>query len=69
MYTEDPILILIPITRTTVISTVKQGLALEAVYSVQARQGLESSEILAKVSELNENMRVVYHVGAHRDSL
>jgi len=51
------------------ISTVKQGLAMEAVYSVQARQGLESSEILAKVSELNENMRVVYHVGAHRDSL
>lgn len=51
------------------VETVKKGLALEAVYSVTPKAELLSSQIMDKVGEANENMKVVYHIGAHADPL
>lgn len=51
------------------VETVKKGLALEAVYSVTPKAETTSSAVMETISEANENMKVVYHIGAHADPL
>ncbi len=49
------------------VETVRQGLAVESVYSVKAKPKVKSAEILEKLGGINENMKVLYHLGAHSD--
>ncbi len=51
------------------VETVQQGLAIEAVYSIRAKKGVKSKEVLEKITAANENMKVKYHIGAHADPL
>ena len=51
------------------VERVKQGMALEAVYSVRQKHEMSSDELLDEISKVNENMKVVYHLGAHADPL
>lgn len=48
--------------------TAKQGLVLEAVYSVKPKPKIKSGQILEKVGDINENLKVLYHMGAHADT-
>ena len=51
------------------VESVKQGLALEAVYSVKAKEALDPGVVVETIGEVNGNMKVLYHIGAHTDPL
>jgi hypothetical protein len=71
----DPLQVLEPVLKELfesysfiMLETVKQGLAVEAVFSVK-NASIPAGEVLSKLKEVNEGLKVVYRFGLHSDSL
>lgn len=47
--------------------TVKQGLQAELLYSVKPRADVPPNQVLKRLSEANENLKVVYHYNSHTE--
>ena len=49
--------------------SVKQGLYLEAIYSVRPHKDVAASEVIDRISRVNNNLKITYNQSAHRDEL
>ena len=51
------------------LETVKQGMMAEAVFSVRRKPEVTASEVLRRISEVNDNLKVTYHIGLHTEEV
>ena len=51
------------------IENVKQGLYLEATYSVRPLENVAPNQIVDEISRVNHNLKVRYNSSAHKDEL
>lgn len=72
----DPVLILEPIFEKlfdhwslVLLETARQGLAVDAVFSVRRKDGVSASTVLEKIQELDGNPKVSYHLGLEADEI
>ena len=51
------------------IETVRQGMYLEAVFSVHVKSGVTAAKVMDEVSQVNDNMKVVYNFASFTDDV
>lgn len=51
------------------LETVKQGMFAEAVFSVRRKPEVTASQVLRRISEVNDNLKVSYDIGLHSEEV
>ena len=52
-----------------VVETVRQGMYLDAVFSVRQKADVKTSDVMSEIAKVNENLKIVYRYDNHQQDL